>query len=1013
MDLESRQRLFESPTSEFRGKPFWAWNGDLKEEELRHQIDIFEEMGFGGYFMHSRTGLETEYLGEDWFNLINSCSDYGFEKGLESWLYDEDRWPSGSAGGLVTKNEEFRSQYLEMYRCKANDISNSFARENIIAIFRCYEKDGLLYDKEKISLDEIDSLPAAEEVLVFAKRYSVANDNYNGYTYLNTIKKEAVEKFIQVTHEQYKLHGGSRIGKEIAGIFTDEPHRGACFTEFSEGNNYSVPYTDDLFEQFLERFHYELKDFLPELFLQNYNDKISKVTRDYYELTQELFLERFAKPIHDWCQQNGLKLTGHVLHEDSLTSQATMQGSLMRFYEYMDIPGVDILSEGNRCYWTVKQVESVARQLGKETVLSELYGCTGWQMNFQSYKEVGDWQALFGINLRCPHLSMYTMKGESKRDYPASIASQSGWYNNYNYVEDYFSRIHVALSEGKAPCRLLVINPIESVWARSYSGAFDGLTPLDNGIQRLEEEYVTTFHALAENQIDFDYGEEAIMAAHAFVENGKLVLGESSYDSILISGVETLRQSTLDLLNKFQTEGGSITFAGSLPTHVDVLPSNDYVILAEKSKVIPCTKASIGAAFSSVQQVKINSNENNKIFVQSKKINGGIMIILLNMDRDEALCNVEINMGQGENIEQWCPRSGKVTISDYIRQNKDLIVTLDFAPGEEKLFCLTDQKRKLAGQSEKIYDKEIDLGDSFEYELSEPNVCVLDYVSIEVAGNEIISENEVLKADRMLRDSMGLKYRGGEMIQPWYEKEYLKSSLSKEQLITAVYKLNLGTLPSNVSLAVELDQKVKSITVNGIVLELSKTDRWIDNCFNRISIPDSVWQLGEVRIEVSMEYNVLSGIESIYLLGNFGVYIENDRQVSIGKIKDNLLIGDITAQGLPFYSGSISYLLETPIHEPVKVALNQMNGALVKLVEEKDNKDSIIAFAPYENTASSLRGIEVVLTRRNTFGPFHQIPKLAGSYGPENFITTGNQWTDKYQFIEQGLLEKPKLYLNK
>jgi len=59
-----------------------------------------------------------------------------------------------------------------------------------------------------------------------------------------------------------------------------------------------------------------------------------------------------------------------------------MQGSLMRFYEFQDYPGVDVLTEGNNNYWIVKQVASSARQTNKKFILSELYGCSGWQMNF-------------------------------------------------------------------------------------------------------------------------------------------------------------------------------------------------------------------------------------------------------------------------------------------------------------------------------------------------------------------------------------------------------------------------------------------------------------------------------------------------------------------------------------------------------------------------------------------------------------------------------------------------------
>ena len=39
--------------------------------------------------------------------------------------------------------------------------------------------------------------------------------------------------------------------------------------------------------------------------------------------------------------------TGHLLHEDSLTAQTTMIGSIMRAYEYMDEPGDAELTEHN------------------------------------------------------------------------------------------------------------------------------------------------------------------------------------------------------------------------------------------------------------------------------------------------------------------------------------------------------------------------------------------------------------------------------------------------------------------------------------------------------------------------------------------------------------------------------------------------------------------------------------------------------------------------------------------
>lgn len=182
---------------------------------------------------------------------------------------------------------------------------------------------------------------------------------------------------------------------------------------------------------------------------------MSQVKWRYVDLVECMFLEAYAIPMHECCQKHHLYFTGHVLQEDTLSGQTAMIGSVMRFYEHMDVPGVDVLTEGNKNFLLVKQLSSVARQTGKAWKLSELYGCTGWQFSLENHKQVGDWQALLGIDVRCPHLSWYTMQGEAKRDYPASIFFQSAWWKDYKQVEDYFARMPCAAARGRAGFRYL------------------------------------------------------------------------------------------------------------------------------------------------------------------------------------------------------------------------------------------------------------------------------------------------------------------------------------------------------------------------------------------------------------------------------------------------------------------------------------------------------------------------------------------------------------------------------
>lgn len=103
---------FKNPSRIFRPSPFWSWNDTLSPKELRWQLKEFATKGFGGYFMHSRVGLGTPYLSQEWMACIQACIEEGKKADVESWIYDEDKWPSGYAGGLIpAKSEKYRACY--------------------------------------------------------------------------------------------------------------------------------------------------------------------------------------------------------------------------------------------------------------------------------------------------------------------------------------------------------------------------------------------------------------------------------------------------------------------------------------------------------------------------------------------------------------------------------------------------------------------------------------------------------------------------------------------------------------------------------------------------------------------------------------------------------------------------------------------------------------------------------------------------------------------------------------
>ncbi|HSV27414.1 MAG TPA: glycosyl hydrolase, partial [Sedimentisphaerales bacterium] len=557
------------PGNAYRGMPFWAWNGRLEPEELRRQVRTMHEMGMGGFFMHSRIGLETPYLSEEWMDCIGACIDEAKKLGMKAWLYDEDRWPSGYAGGLVTKNPQFRARKLVLDTFeKAGDFSWT---GDVAAAYTAKVDGNKASAVRRLKKGRAPTLPKGHSVLVFRVKVDDCSSWYNGFTYLDTMNHKAVKEFIRVTHDAYARRFGCEFGKTIQGIFTDEPN-------VKEYTRTRTPWTDALPKVFRKRYGYDILDHLPEALFEVDGKKVTPAARDMHDCTTFLFVDAYARQIGDWCRKHGLEHTGHVLSEETPYSQMKNCGSAMRFYEHMQAPGIDVLTQHMREYDTAKQVSSVARQFGWKWRLSETYGCTGWDFTFEAHKAVSDWQAALGINLRCQHLSFYTMAGEAKRDYPASIFFQSPWWRSYPKVEDYFARINVLMSRGREVRDILALHPLESMWAIP--------TRDDDARKMLNESHWQLRDTLLAANLDFDYGDEDILARHGRVikKSGRPVLrvGKADYKAVVVSRMLTMRDSTLMLLERFRRAGGKVVFAFSAPEHVDAEPSPAAASLAEK-----------------------------------------------------------------------------------------------------------------------------------------------------------------------------------------------------------------------------------------------------------------------------------------------------------------------------------------------------------------------------------------------------------------------------------------------
>lgn len=1033
---------FKCPGCKYRGAPFWAWNGKLEPDELRRQIRLMHEMGMGGFFMHARVGLETAYLSDDWFDCVKACIDEAEKLDMQAWLYDEDRFPSGAAGGLVTAAPQYRSRRVVMYELDAAAVGRFKPSGELLAIFAGQVIGCKL--KAVRRLEGLKSkLHSGETMLYFQVETQPCSSWYNGQTYLDTLNPEAVRQFIEVTHEEYRKRIGDKFGKRVPGIFTDEPNFGEICSKVAD-NAWSNPWTGKLAEVFHSRYGYDLIEHLPELFYDVDGTALSRARLNYLDCITFLFVDSFSRQIGEWCGKNDMQFTGHALWEDTLSRQTYFSGSVMRFYEYMQAPGVDLVTEHRRIYDTVKQMTSVAHQFDRRWRITESYGCTGWDFPFSGHKALCDWQAALGINMRCQHLAWYTMAAEAKRDYPAAIFYQSPWYREYRHVEDYFARINYVMDHGREVRDLLVIHPVESTWTMIRK---DWMT--DKSVFANDKKLIRLRDCLLSAGLDFDYGEEELMSRHASIAGEKgcpvLQIAKASYKAVVVPEMVTIRASTVKLLREFAEHGGNVVFVGKPAAYVDGLPSADVAKLASACSTVKKEgQALVAAVETIVRRIKIADAGGNNI--------ASTLYLLRQDDQAEYLflCNSghddkEINDKNGmEDLTRVCDRQRscpQVTIS--VKTDKKGAV-LEFDPETGKIYQADAEKTAngwnittslpalgsrmfvvnaaAAGKYPrraqlKTVRKQTPFIADWKYRLNEDNVVVFDHFRAKTGNGKTGVSEYFCRLDDRLRHQIGCDPRGGAMVQPWVKQR--DSGKTIHLVVTAEFYCD--ALPSGpVYLGIEFSELYR-IKINGVYLAMdSECGWWCDRSLRKLPVNTAMLRRGYNEIVMECDYNGQHpGLEMIYLLGDFGTKIKGSSTTITAPLKQ-LKIGDWCKQGLSFYSGSVIYSAMVKISlkkdERLFVTIPKYGGACLRILINSVQA-GLIAWPPQELDITGFvtndkfeLGIEVISSRRNSHGPFHCKSKWPAWTGPVEFKQYD---VANYQLVPCGLLESPVLEIRK
>ncbi|NUQ61528.1 MAG: hypothetical protein HUU20_03505 [Pirellulales bacterium] len=994
-DLAAAKAIFADPPREFASAPLWVWNDLLTEEQIRGTLRDLAGQKVKQAFVHPRPGLMTPYLSDDWFRLWQAALDEAERLDMNIWIYDENSYPSGFAGGFVpAEMPESQGRSLTLREEKRPGKPG----DDVVAVFRL-DKDGY---ENVTEAARAGGLPEGR-YLVAAVLRSESSPWYGGKTYVDLLYPGVTQKFLEVTLEPYRQRLGDQFGKRIPGSFTDEPRL--------EGRG-GVPWTVDLAEQFQNRWGYSLIDHLPSL-TRPLGDW-RRVRHNFLQLLLDLFIERWGKPYYEYCAKNGLEFTGHYWEHE--WPNCTIVPDNMAMYAWHQRPAIDCLMNQYRedthaqfgNVRAVKELSSAANQLGLNRTLCEAYGAGGWDLRFEDMKRIGDWLYVLGVNTLDEHLSYITLRGARKHDHPLSFSYHEPWWDSYHVMAQYFTRLAAALSQGEQVNKVLLLEPTTTAWMYQYdSSQAERLKTLGDRFQEL-------VLSLERAQAEYDIGCEDILARHGSVESSTLVVGRRRYETVVLPLLaENLNAKTAGLLEKYVAAGGRVLCCGAPPALIDAQASDRIEKAARAAgwkKVEPAAVPELVCGLDAKEfAIRRAEGDAGILLHHRRQLADGQLLFLVNTSIDSPSSGL-LETAAGS-VEQWDPATGRIGPYPFEIGDGRARVRFELAPCGSLLLCFRKKPAKPAAAAVETASAIQPQGDLQIRRLG-PNVLVIDYVDI-TAGGKTRKNLHFYKAAQMAFAANGMERN------PWdsavqFRDELISRKFPPESGFEATWRFTIeGAVPQPLEAVIERPD-LYTITCNGKPVTAKPGEWWLDKAFGRIDIASAA-KVGENEVAVkAAPFTIFHELEPAYILGSFSL---KPAQSGFAIVPEQpLALGAWNAQGHPLYATGVSYIqtFEAAVHGGrVRVRLPAWQGSVAKvsvngepaghIYHQPWQCDVTAAVRPGKNTVE----VAVIGTLKNTLGPHHS-GQLRGAAWPAMFRQgpeTGPPPGEKYDTIGYGLFE--------
>ena len=978
------QTHFTAPHATFRPVPLWVWNGTVTKAFIDTSLTDLKAHGFGGVFIHSRYGMTNDYLSDEWFDLCSYAVAKTRQSGMEAWLYDENWCPSGFAGGHVPATmPESYNQAMSLREVTLDRLTKENLN-NYVAIFQLTGNEylnitGKVNDyfqnngKATDYMDDAGVFLAYEQVFI-----ETGVPMHAGFSYVDLLVPGVTEHFLKVTVEEgYKPVVGDEFGKTIIGSFTDEPHIAPV------GRN-SFRWTPDLFDRFSECYGYKLEDHLPAI--RNNVGDFKRVRHNYYQILLQLFIDRWAKPSYDYYQANNLEFAGH--YWEHCWPVPYYGGDNMAMAAWHHRPTIDLLfnqmDEELPVQFgdvrNVKEVSSVANQTGRSRTLSETYGASGWDLTFDDMKRLGDWEYVLGINTMTQHLIYQSFLGCRKHDFPQSFSYHAPYWDQYTRLNDYFGRLSYALSAGRQTNDIVVFEPTTTAWLH-YRGGGERERRNNPSLDKIDRSFRELLNGLEAKQIEYDLASENIVKDIGSVHGKQFVIGRCAYHTVILPEyMETLDQSTADLLSRFLKNGGEVLVVGEKPAFIDGVTSV-YGDEWTKARRHDNNTSLIGRLQNAIMKFDALHAGDGRFYHLRRKLNDGQLLFFANSSKEEkAFASISM---KGKTILRMDAMDGSIKKYPCLQQKGDISFQFELEPSGSILLFVSGKELTYPRRCEERSNP-VSPNDEIRISLAAPNVMAIDYLTLKLDGKTYADQNTTVVTEILF------KARGSAMGTPWFNAVHYKQTLAdlnkpydEQPGFRAEYKFTISDDfdYSDIKGVLELPYPA-TVSINGHAVTPIPNDYYLDREFKTFAI-GSYLQKGENTLAIdASRMHILAELEPAFIIGNFTVHPATKGFSLYAPV--SLQLGSWKTQGYPFYPDAVTYTATYTVADVdagYMVKLDEWHGVVAE-VSVNGEPAGIIGWRPYtldispwikvgENDIT----VKVIGSLFNLIGPFNRPPQ--------------------------------------